>query len=264
VLTTARAGLSHATAFRSGVITGILFDFFGTLVEYSPSRVEQGYCATHELLLNEGVDISYAAFLDAWAASFEALDRWSRSTGLEYSMEQVALQFLSRVCPHRRSPEFSTRLWMSYLDEWSTAIRYIPGVRELMQELSARFRLGVVTNTHYGPHIHAHLREIGISQHMAVVVTSIEHGRPKPHPSIFMSALERLDYAASATLFVGDSYTADYLGAKGVGMQALLIDPRRAAEIPAHEAIGAVLDVGKYVDPQNTRPNGRDQKERPS
>ena len=120
-----------------------------------------------------------------------------------------------------------------------------------MQELSARFRLGVVTNTHYAPHIHAHLREIGISQHMAVVVTSIEHGRPKPHPSIFMSALERLDCAASATLFVGDSYTADYLGAKEVGMQALLIDPRRAAGVPAHEAIGSVLDVREYVNLQD-------------
>jgi hypothetical protein len=33
-------------------MTGILFDFFGTLVEYSASRVEQGYDATHKLLLN--------------------------------------------------------------------------------------------------------------------------------------------------------------------------------------------------------------------
>jgi len=48
---------------------------------------------------------------------------------------------------------------------------------------------------------------------------------PKPHPSIFVSALERLACAASATLFIGDSYEADYLGAKGVGMQALLVDP---------------------------------------
>jgi putative hydrolase of the HAD superfamily len=246
------------------VITGMLFDFFGTLVEYSPSRVEQGYTATHALLLNEGVDLSYAAFLDAWAASFEALDQWSQCTGLEYSMEQVALQFIERVCPHRRSLEFSTRLWMSYLDEWSTAIRTIPGVRELMQELSVPFRLGVVTNTHYAPHIHAHLREIGISQHMAVVVTSIEHGRPKPHPSIFISALERLDCPAASTLFVGDSYTADYLGATGVGMQALLIDPRRAAGVPAHEVIGSVLDVREYVNLQDTRPNGRDQKEKTS
>ena len=50
------------------MITGILFDFFGTLVEYSPSRVEQGYHATHALLLNEGIDISYAAFLKTWVA----------------------------------------------------------------------------------------------------------------------------------------------------------------------------------------------------
>jgi len=246
------------------VITAILFDFFGTLVEYSPSRVEQGYHATHELLLKEGIDISYAAFLENWVAVSEALDRWSRSTELEYSMEQVALQFIERVCPRRRSPEFSTRLWMSYLDEWSTAIRYIPGVSELMQALSASFRLGVVTNTHYAGHIHDHLGAMGISQHMAVVVTSIEHGRPKPHPSIFTSALERLDCAASAALFVGDSYTADYLGAKGVGMQALLIDPRRAASIPAQEAIESVLDVREYVNLQHTRRNGRDQKERPS
>jgi putative hydrolase of the HAD superfamily len=246
------------------VITGILFDFFGTLVEYSPSRVDQGYHATHELLLNEGVDTSYAAFLEDWGAVSEALDRSSRSTELEYSMEQVALQFIERVCPHRRSPEFSTRLWMSYLDEWSAAIRTIPGVRELMQELSARFRIGVITNTHYAPHIHAHLREIGINQYMTVVITSIEHGRPKPHPSIFMSALERLDCAASATLFVGDSYTADYLGAKEVGMQALLIDPRGTASIPALEAIESVLDVREYVNLQDTHPYGRDQKERPS
>ncbi len=188
------------------MITAILFDFFGTLVEYSPSRVEQGYYATHELLLKEGVDISYAAFLENWVAVSEALDHRSQSTGLEYSMEQVAQHFLERVSPRPRSLEFSTRLWMSSLQEWSTAIRYIPGVRELMQELTARFRLGIVTNTHYARHIHDHLRAMGISQHMAVVVTSIEHGRPKPHPSIFMSALERLDCDASEALFVGDSY----------------------------------------------------------
>jgi putative hydrolase of the HAD superfamily len=236
------------------VITGILFDFFGTLVEYSPSRVEQGYYATHALLLDEDIDISYAAFLENWVAAAEALDRWSQSTGLEYSMEQVARQFLSRVCPHRRSPDFSTRLWMSYLDEWSTAIRYIPGVRELLQDLSVRFRLGVVTNTHHAPFVHTHLRESGIAPYLGIVVTSIEHGRPKPHPSIFMSALEGLDCAASATLFVGDSYTADYLGAKGAGLQALLIDPCGAAGIPPYETIGSVLDVGAHPCVERTYP----------
>ena len=161
------------------MITGILFDFFGTLVEYSASRVEQGYDATHRLLLNSGVTMSYAAFLDSWVAVSETFDHWSQETGREYAMEQVAAHFLARVCPHQQSHDFSTQLWMSYLREWSVAIRYIPGVRELLADLSAHFRLGVVTNTHYAPLIHTHLRASGMAPYLSVVVTSVEHGRPK-------------------------------------------------------------------------------------
>src|SRR5262249_21157517 len=202
------------TAKGIGVITGILFDFFGTLVEYSASRVEQGYHSTHKLLLDSGVNISYAAFLESWVAVSEALDRWSQDRGLEYSMDQVAARFLARVCPNHQSRDFSTQLWMSYVREWSVTIRYIPGVRELLEDLSSHLRLGVVTNTHWAPLIHTHLRESGLAPYVGVVVTSIEHGRPKPHPSIFASALTHLGCAAEATLFVGDSYEADYLGAK--------------------------------------------------
>jgi len=229
------------------VIKGILFDFFGTLVEYSASRVEQGYYATHQLLLDHGVDMSYADFLTRWVTVSEALDQWSRRTGREYSMEQVALQFLARVCPHHRSHALPTQLWMSYIQEWSGAIHYIPGVQELVEDLSSRFRLGVVTNTHYAPLIHTHLGAIGIQSSMRVVMTSVEHGRPKPHPSIFTSALARLGCPAESVLFVGDSYEADYLGAKGVGMRACLIKPSGAFNASAHEVIESVLDVNTHL-----------------
>ena len=78
------------------MIKGILFDFFGALVEYSASRVEQGYYATHKLLLTNEIDISYTAFLDSWVAAAETLDQWSRRSGLEYTMEQVAVKFPTR------------------------------------------------------------------------------------------------------------------------------------------------------------------------
>ena len=229
------------------MITGILFDFFGTLVAYSASRVAQGYDATYNLLRDNGVDLSYAAFLESWVAVSEALDHWSQRTEREYSMEQVATHFLSRVCPHHRSHTLPTQLWMSYVKEWSVTIRYIPGVRELLEELSARFRLGVVTNTHDAPLIHTHLRASGLAPYVGVVVTSVEHGRPKPHPSIFAAALARLGCAAASTLFVGDSYEADYRGAKGAGMHAVLIAPSGAPHVPPHEVIGSILDVTTYL-----------------
>ena len=220
------------------MITAILFDFFGTLVEYSPSRVEQGYHATHELLLNEGVDISYAAFLDAWAASFEALDRWSQSTGREYSMEQVAHQFVERVCPQRQSRAFSTRLWMSYLAEWSTAIRTIPGVRELMEELSARLSPG---RRHKHPLRAAHSLAPSRDRHQPA------HGcrRDIHRARQAQAASEHLHVSARTSRLRRKRYTlrrgllpADYLGAKEVGMRALLIDPCRAAGVPRTKPSG--------------------------
>jgi putative hydrolase of the HAD superfamily len=191
--------------------------------------------------------MSYTAFLESWVAVSEALDRWPQETGREYTMEQVAVQFLTRVCPHHQSRDFATQLWMSYLREWSVPIQYIPGARDLCEDLSRHFRLGVVTNTHYAPLIHTHLRASGIAPYVSVVVTSVEHGRPKPHPSIFASALARLGCVAEAAIFVGDSYAADYLGAKGAGMAALLIDPLGSTNVPTHGAIGSVLDVTKRI-----------------
>jgi putative hydrolase of the HAD superfamily len=50
-----------------------------------------------------------------------------------------------------------------------------------------------------------------------------------------------------STLFVGDSYEADYVGAKTAGMLALLIDPAGLTSAPAHEVIGSVLDVNTQL-----------------
>ncbi len=40
------------------VMTVVFFDFFGTLVDYSPSRTEQGYHRTHASLDELGVDLA--------------------------------------------------------------------------------------------------------------------------------------------------------------------------------------------------------------
>jgi hypothetical protein len=76
--------------------------------------------ATYNLLRDNGIDLSYAAFLESWVAVSEALDHWSQRMERAYAMEQVAAHFLSRVCPHHRSHTLPTQLWMSSVKEWTT------------------------------------------------------------------------------------------------------------------------------------------------
>ena len=79
--------------------THVLFDFFGTLVAYSESRTDQGYRRSHELLLELGADIDYAAFLERWAGAFDELEARAQHSLDEYSMDAVCGQFLSGVPP---------------------------------------------------------------------------------------------------------------------------------------------------------------------
>ena len=49
-------------------------------------------------------------------------------------------------------------------------------------------------------------------------------GYEKPHPEIFRQALETMKAKPEESLYVGDVYSVDYLGATGAGMQAVLMD----------------------------------------
>jgi putative hydrolase of the HAD superfamily len=56
------------------------------------------------------------------------------------------------------------------------------------------------------------------------VVGSKAHGRTKPHPSIFVAALDALRVRAEAAAMVGDSYEDDIEGARSLGMRGILLD----------------------------------------
>ena len=230
------------------MIEAVLFDFFGTLVDYSPSRVEQGYPRTHALLAEHGVALAYDEFLTAWVAVSEELDDWSRRLSREFSMEMVGARFLSRIGAPVNDSVLARALGDMYVEEWGRSVRYLPGIVPFIAELTADYRLGIVTNTHHAGLVPSHLERMGIAASFRSLVTSVELGHPKPHPAIFEAALRGVGSAPHRTLFVGDSYAADYLGAKRTGMHAALIDPGASSPVPAAESMRSLFDLRAHLD----------------
>ena len=79
-------------------------------------------------------------------------------------------------------------------------------------------------------------------------VGSRDHGRTKPHESIFRVALERLGVAAEETAMVGDSSEDDVAGARALGMRAFLLDrenrfPDEPNRLPNLSALPAALGL---------------------
>jgi len=68
------------------------------------------------------------------------------------------------------------------------------------------------------------LERCGILDCFRTITDSGLVGYEKPHPAIFEAALRGMDVAPEQSLYVGDMYSVDYLGATQAGMQAILFD----------------------------------------
>jgi putative hydrolase of the HAD superfamily len=67
-------------------------------------------------------------------------------------------------------------------------------------------------------------RKLGLEGYLDFVVTSQEAGADKPKPPIFLAALDRAGVEAFEAFHVGDQYQLDIVGARGAGINPILID----------------------------------------
>jgi putative hydrolase of the HAD superfamily len=223
--------------------THILFDFFGTLVDYDAGRTSQEYPRSHAELGRLGATVTYAEFVEGWDRTFAGFDRSSEADDREFSMTQVGTAYLAEVLGRPPAAADVEGFVRGYLAEWSAGVSYPPGVVELVRSLSEVYRLAVVTNTHQPDLVPGHLAAMGLLEVMDAVVTSVEVGRRKPHPAIYAAAVERLGIEPGAAVFVGDTYAADFAGPEKFGMTAYLIDPAGLADVPDGRRLGDVLDL---------------------
>ena len=219
----------------------LLFDFFGTLVEFEAGRTADQVRRAHRLASEGGYGGSIEEFHAQWDLGFVELEAESRRTLVEFPMVRVAERFLA-ANPTIAGVD-ATTLGATYVQEWSEHVLPIDGLEPMLRRLADDWQIAVVSNTHDADMVPRLLGEMGIADLVAVTVLSVDHGRTKPHSSIYESTLERLGLAAPDCVFVGDSLGPDYEGPIGLGMDALLIDPQRRHAVPETARIDSVLQV---------------------
>ena len=137
------------------------------------------------------------------------------------------------------SPEEVDKLTDAFRDARGRHMTTYDEVHDALEELRARYRLGVVTN---GP---ADLQRLklaatGLGPFFSAVVISGEIGQGKPSPEPFHTVLRSLDIPAGDALMVGDSLPRDVAGAQAAGVPVARIERGERAVEPNGD--GAVPD----------------------
>jgi len=106
----------------------------------------------------------------------------------------------------------------------------------------AEMRMIVVSNWDYS--LHRILRNLGISEFFEHEFASLEHGPEKPDPEFFRIAGATTGLPLDAILHVGDHPLDDLEGARGAGLQALLLDrDREEMHVPFISSLRDVLKL---------------------
>jgi putative hydrolase of the HAD superfamily len=124
-----------------------------------------------------------------------------------------------------------------------------PGTAEQLRDIGKRYPIAVISNA--DGRIEDVLRRCGIAHCFRTITDSGLVGYEKPHPEIFRQALKSMNAAPEESLYVGDVYSVDYLGATGAGMQAVLMDipgayrDKGVPRVESLEELQTVLRDGK-------------------
>lgn len=134
----------------------------------------------------------------------------------------------------------------TYIDELPKNNFLFEGVREVLQYLSDKYFLHIITNG-FEEVQHLKLKNSGISPYFKTVTTSEEVGLKKPNPVIFQKALEKAVTHPKVSLMIGDTFEADILGAESVGMETLFYNYRNESVPSNYRVVNSILDIKKHL-----------------
>lgn len=116
-------------------------------------------------------------------------------------------------------PEMIERCDLALQEHFVRATRIDAETVEFLDGLRRRMHVGLVSNYPCGKSLRRSLRHVGIDHLLSPIVVSGDVGYVKPHGSVFAAALAELPVPPERTLFVGDRWDADMIGARDAGMK---------------------------------------------
>lgn len=210
-------------------INTILFDFDGTLRHSFPLPSDfftdyvfhRGYPISHDdRQRGARWEHFYWASSPELQADIDSFEDGSEAFWCRYAYRRLIVLGLGTQAAGEFAPEVCQHMADSYKRQ-DIVPDELPEVLELLQKTG--YSMGVVSNR--DKPYWEELVELDLCPFFEFSLAAGEVQSWKPEPGIFQAALDRLDSSAAHTVYVGDNYFADVVGARRTGLQPVLYDP---------------------------------------
>lgn len=202
-------------------VRAIVFDFVNTLVplrEPEFLRILQGvYEYTHPFAPH----VPFDAFVQHYVRIRDEQYARNLPNLRENDFYERMATLWQRLTGNPPNPKYVYAMMTQYALAFEKAVAPARYLDSLLHELSQRYLLAVLSNYPYTPCVHRVLNRYGLSRYLCSIVVSADVGIVKPHPDLFKITLYQLGVSSNETIYVGDDWCADVLGASRAGMRSI-------------------------------------------
>jgi len=213
---------------HSGIRT-VLFDLDGTLRHNHPTYAETFFSIAARLGAPASAPDQRGAlrWLHAyWARSAELMsDRARLGEGSEdFWINHCRLLLVALGCTPEQAYNLAPAVYQGMNDEYLPQDRVFPDVLAALEALKqAGYRLAVLSNRSR-PYLEQ-LQNLDLAGYFEGTFHTGGTGVWKPDPLAFQQALDEMGVQPAETVYVGDNYYADVIGARAAGLAPVLLDP---------------------------------------
>jgi HAD superfamily hydrolase (TIGR01549 family) len=207
------------------MIKAVFLDFYNTLASYSPPREAVYIDSSREL----GINVEAKALFNSLSAadifyrnenSQSPVDKRPLEEQINFYIEYITRIVNGAGAQISRDQALKT---LAKIREYKWEFKVYSDALPALDILKQRgLIVGLISNV--AQDMESTYDKLGLQPYLDFKVTSAEAGFDKPSPEIFLAALKKAAVKPEEVLYVGDQYQIDVVGARGVGITALLID----------------------------------------
>ena len=203
----------------------VFFDLYNTLARFHPPREETQMKAARQLGLEpdpEGIVRGYMAadrHMTEQNARFH-IQKMSPEARRDFFAEYERLVLLGAGI--EVSLDQAAEVWTLVREKPSELAPFDDVLPTLALLKERRLTVGLISNIYRD--LDELCQRMGIAPFLDLTVSSMTAGSEKPHPPIFLAALEKAGVRPEDAVHVGDQYQGDVVGARNVGIYPVLLD----------------------------------------
>lgn len=146
------------------------------------------------------------------------------------------------------SADFAMEFEERFVNEVTESNYVVDGAEELLEYLKDKYTIHILSNG-FEEVTYRKIEKSIVKDYISTITTAEGAGAPKPDPIAFQTSLDKAGATKEESIYIGDDWIADMIGATTFGMKAIFFNPLNENHMWIEEVpiVGQLIQLKKYL-----------------